>query len=64
MAAMAWLRQQSSKLKLSLWGRDRSLALLFMVETSFVFMEASWDIIMKLDSNQADKSSGLAFFIF
>ena len=64
MAAMVWLRRQSSKLKLNLWGRDRSLVLLFMVETSFVFMEASWDIIMMLDSNQADKSSGLAFFHF
>jgi hypothetical protein len=35
-----------------------------MVETSFVFMEASWDIIMMLDSNQADKSSAWLFFIF
>ena len=64
MAAMVWLRRQSSKLKLNLWGRDRSLALLFMVGTSFVFMEASWGIILILDPNQADKGFGLAFFHF
>lgn len=64
MAAMVWLRRQSSKLKLNLWGRDRSLVLLFMVETSFGRMEANWGVIMILEANQADKGSGLAFFHF